>query len=100
MTVAMMGRRSIGFVLVVLVIGALVGTLVGTLLGGALPAGVVREFFLRSVELSLGGLLGGSSDAVTLDLGVFKLILGLACRFNFASLIGLAIAYYFLRYFR
>jgi len=78
----------------------MVGTLLGELLGYTLPEGVVKQFFLKSVEFSLGGLLGVENDAISLDLGVFTLIFGLRLKINFASLFGLATAYYFLRYFR
>lgn len=80
--------------------GAMVGTLLGELLGYILPEGVVKQFFLQSAEFSLGGLFGSETDAVSLDLGVFAVILGLRIKLNFAALFGLAAAYYLLRYFR
>jgi len=96
----MSNKRSIKLILIILFLGAMVGTVMGELLGYVLPEGVVKQFFLQSAEFSLGGLLGAENEAVSLDLGVFALILGLRIKLNFASLIGLATAYYFLRYFR
>jgi len=93
-------KRSIKILLTILFLGAMVGTLIGELLGYFLPEGVVKQFFLQSAEFSLGGLLGAENDAISLDLGVFAIIFGLRLKLNFASLIGLATAYYFLRYFR
>jgi len=80
-------------------LGAMVGTLLGELLGYILPEGVVKQFFLQSAEFSLRSL-GAENEAVSLDTGVFSLIFGFTIKLNFASMIGLAAAYYFLRYFR
>ena len=76
------------------------GTLVGELLGWILPAGVVKDFFLTSVTFDLGGLVGQESGVIILDLIMFTLKFGLSLKINFTSIIGLAGAYYFLRYFR
>lgn len=76
------------------------GTLVGELLGWILPAGVVKDFFLTSVSFDLGGLVGQDSGVIVLDLIMFTLKFGLSLKINFTSIIGLAGAYYFLRYFR
>ncbi|MEE9167651.1 MAG: DUF4321 domain-containing protein [Candidatus Neomarinimicrobiota bacterium] len=96
----MNSRRSIALIVVILFVGAIIGTLVGDLIAHVLPEGVVRQFFLQSAEFSLGGLAGSENDAISLDLGVFALIFGLRIKLSFAALLGLAAAYYFLRYFR
>ncbi len=96
----MSNKRSISLILIILFFGAMIGTLIGELLGYVLPEGVVKQFFLQSAEFSLGRLLGAENEAFALDLGVFALIFGLKIKLNFASLIGLATTYYFLRYFR
>ena len=96
----MSGKRNLKVVTLVLLAGAMVGTLFGDLVGFALPEGVVKQFFLQSTEFSLGGILGGENDAVSLNLGAIVLILGLKIRLNFATIFGLAASYYFLRYFR
>ena len=72
--------RSIGLIFLVLFFGAMMGTLLGELLGFLLPPGVVKDFFLTSVYFDLAGL--------------FEITI------NFASIIGLATAYYFLRFYR
>lgn len=92
--------RSLTLVLITLLIGAMGGTLVGELLGWILPAGVVKDFFLTSVTFDLGGLVGQESGVIILDLIMFTLKFGLSLKINFTSIIGLAGAYYFLRYFR
>tara|TARA_B100000424_G_scaffold41924_1_gene28405 strand:- start:4671 stop:4958 length:288 start_codon:yes stop_codon:yes gene_type:complete len=93
-------KRSLGIVVLILFFGTLIGTLIGELLGWILPDSVVREFFLRSVEFSLNGLSADESGVISLDFVMFSIQFGLQLTFNFTSIIGLAIAYYFLRYFR
>lgn len=98
--VAMASRRDLKVVILVLFVGAMIGTLFGNLVGFVLPEGVVKQFFLQSTEFSLGGLIGAPNDAISLDIGAIVLILGLKFRLNFATIFGLAVSYYFLRYFR
>ncbi|HJM11349.1 MAG TPA: hypothetical protein QGH71_00100 [Candidatus Marinimicrobia bacterium] len=96
----MVSRRDLKVVILVLFVGAIIGTLFGNLVGFVLPEGVVKQFFLQSTEFSLGGLIGAPNDAISLDIGAIVLILGLKFRLNFATIFGLAVSYYFLRYFR
>lgn len=95
-----MQKRSIHIIILVLFVGAMVGTLLGELLGWILPDGVVKSFFLTSITFDLGSTLGSQTNVVTLDLIMFTIRFGLSLKFNFTSLLGLATAYYFLRYFR
>ena len=76
------------------------GTLLGELLGFLLPPGVVKDFFLTAVYFDLAGLFGNATGVVTIDLVMFVLKFGLEITINFASIIGLATAYYFLRFYR
>ena len=92
--------RSIGLIFMVLIFGAMMGTLLGELLGFLLPPGVVKDFFLTSVYFNLAGLFGNATGVVTIDLVMFVLKFGLELTINFASIIGLATAFYFLRFFR
>ena len=92
-----MNKRSISIIVLVLFFGIFIGTLLGELLGWLLPESVVRDFFLKSVDFSLGGYRG---EAVSLDFIMFVLKFGLKVTFNFTSIIGFATSYYFLRYFR
>ena len=75
-----------------LTLGAIVGTLVGEILGFILPEGVVKQFFLLSKTLSVG--------PGTLNIIMLQLTLGLSITLNVISLIGIAIAYYLLRWWR
>jgi len=69
-------------------------------LGWILPEGVVKDFFLTSVTFDFAGLAGNESGVIVLDLIMFTLKIGLLLKINFTSIIGIAAAYYFLRYFR
>ena len=95
-----MAKRSIALITITLFVGAMAGTLTGELLGLILPEGVVRDFFLTGVSFNLGGLMGNDSGVIVLDMIMFTIQFGLAIKINFTSIIGLAGAYYFLRYFR
>ncbi len=85
-------KRSIGFIFVVLIIGSVVGTLFGNLLGVLLPEGVVKQFFLQTVNWGI--------SPVTLQFIVGSITFGLSIKLNISSVLGLAVAYYFLRFYR
>ena len=95
-----MNKRDMGMVVIILLFGTLFGTLSGELLGWLLPESVVKEFFLKSVEFNLGGIVGSETGVVMIDLIMLTVQFGLSLTFNFTSIIGFASAYYFLRYFR
>ena len=85
-------KRSIGLVFIGLIIGAALGTILGDVTALLLPEGVVKQFFLQSVSWGI--------SPFTVDLMVASITFGLRVKFNIASILGLATAYYFLRYFR
>lgn len=95
-----MRRRTLALVFTILMVGAMVGSIIGQCLGWLLPDSVVRDFFLLSVDFSLGGLAGNETSVINLDLGFLTIQFGLTLTINFTTIIGLATAYYFLRYFR
>jgi len=95
-----MTKRSITLIAITLFVGAMAGTLTGELFGWILPEGVVKDFFLTSVTFDLGGMAGYENGVIVLNLIMFTLKFGLSLKINFTSIIGLASAYYFLRYFR
>jgi len=84
--------RSVAILILAFILGAMIGTLLGEVLGMVLPDGVVRELFLRSVDISLG--------PSTLDLLIMNLTIGFSMSLNFSGVIGLGVSYYLLRYFR
>lgn len=95
-----MVKRSVSLIIIGLVAGAVIGSLIGVFFGWVLPEGVVKDFFLTGVNFDLAGIAGNESGVIVLNLVVIVLKFGLSIHFNFTTLIGLAISYYFLRYFR
>ena len=95
-----MSKRSVFLVALGILCGTLIGTLFGELLGLILPAGVVKDFFLTSINFDLAGIVGQEHGVIILDLNLVILKFGVSLKFNFTSLIGFATAYYLLRYFR
>jgi len=85
-----MRKKSLGWILVVIVLGAFIGTALGEVLAYILPQGVVKEFFLRSAIFSMG--------PATLNLVVFTFTLGFSFKLNVIGVIGIGIAAYFLRW--
>lgn len=76
----------------VLLIGAMLGGLFGELIKLGLPNGVVKDVFLRAINISFGPL--------PIDLLVFNIVIGLSLKINIVAVIGFATAYYLLRYWR
>lgn len=95
-----MKKRSFGFIALSLFIGAIIGSWIGSFFGWILPEGVVKLFFLTSINFNLAGLVGNESGVIVLDLIIITFKFGLSLAFNFTSLIGIATAYYFLRFLR
>jgi hypothetical protein len=71
--------RSIDLLLVLTVIGALLGSIVGEVLG-------------KSVPVLARGVSVGLDPAVTLDLYVFKFVVGFRMTLNVASAVGILLA--------
>ena len=85
-------RTTVILVIGVLVLGAMLGSLVGELIKMAVPDGVVKEVFLRSVDLMVG--------PGVLDLIMFSITIGFTIKLNFIGLLGMIAAYYLLRFWR
>lgn len=84
-------RRGAGFILLVLVGGALLGSALGQLVGVLLPQGVVRDFFVRAVT-------PGLTQPVTVDLLVMTLTLGFTLKLNIMALLGVVLTAYLLKW--
>ena len=95
-----MKNRDISLIAIGLIAGAIIGGVLGNLMGWMLPEGVVKDFFLTSFELDIGSSLGDEKGVVVIDLKIITLKFGLALSLNFTSVMGLAISYYILRFFR
>jgi len=85
-------KRNLLFVFLVLFVGAAAGTALSSFVGFTMPDGVVRDFFLNSKPLGW--------DPFTLNLQIITLTAGFTIDIGVASIIGMAFAWYFLRYFR
>ena len=95
-----MKKRKLHIIVLSLFIGAIFGGVVGNIFSLVLPESVVKDFFLTSITFDLGGLVDNDLGVFIIDLKVIVLKLGLSISFNFTSVIGIAIAYYILRYLR
>jgi len=85
-------KISIILVLGILLLGAMVGSLVGELLKMGIPDGVVKEVFLRSIDIMIGP---GMVDFI-----MFSITLGFTLKLNLIGILGIMVAYYLLRFWR
>ena len=88
-------RRSIAFISLVLFIGIITSSILSQLIGGMLPEGVVKEFLLTSRSIGWG-----IQPDNWIELFVIRFKTGLFIDISVVSLLGMVIAWYFLRYFR
>ena len=95
-----MQKRKVNIIVISLFIGAIFGSVFGNVFSLVLPESVVKDFFLTSINFDLAGLVGNDLGVIVIDLKVIVLKFGLSMSFNFTSVIGIAIAYYILRYLR
>ena len=95
-----MQKRKIHIIVISLFIGSIFGGVFGNIFSLVLPESVVKDFFLTSINFDLGGLVGSETGVIIINLRVIVLKFGLSMSFNFTSVIGIAIAYYILRYLR
>jgi hypothetical protein len=84
-------RKGAGYILLVLLGGALLGSALGQLVGVLLPQGVVRDFFVRAVT-------PGLTQPVTVDLLVLTLTFGFTLKLNIVALLGVVLAAYLLKW--
>jgi len=95
-----MKKRKLHIIVLSLFIGAIFGGVVGNIFSLVLPESVVKDFFLTSITFDLGGLVNNDLGVFVINLKIIVLKLGLSMSFNFTSVIGIAVAYYILRYLR
>ena len=95
-----MQKRKVHIIVISLYVGAIFGGVFGNIFSLVLPESVVKDFFLTSIKFDLGGLVNNEAGVLIIDLKVIVLKFGLSMSFNFTSVIGIAVAYYILRYLR
>ena len=88
-------KRNMAFIFLVLFIGIVTSSILSQIIGGILPEGVVKEFFLTSRSIGWG-----IQPNNWIDLFVFRFKTGLFIDISVISLLGMVIAWYFLRYFK
>lgn len=84
------GQRRVGFIILVLLVGAVIGSFLGELAGSFLPQGWLQ------ILLTRGPTVGLTSPA-TLDLHFLSVSLGLTLKVNLVALLGLILAAIILR---
>ncbi len=85
-----MRKKRIGWILLIIIVGALIGSALGEVLGLILPAGVVKDFFLRAAIFRVG--------PAEINLLVLSFTLGFKLKLNVIGVIGIFLAAYFLRW--
>lgn len=85
-----MRKKSLVFIIFIIIIGALIGTAIGEVIGILVPQGVVQDFFLKSASASIG--------PGTLDIILLTITLGFSFKLNVMGVIGILIAAYALRW--
>ncbi len=85
-----MKKRSWIFYIVVLFVGALIGSALGEVVAFLIPAGVVKQFFLKAATASVG--------PGTINIIILSLTFGFSVKVNIMGIIGILIAAYALRW--
>lgn len=84
-------HKSTGMLVIVLLIGLLVGTTVGHILGALLPSNnVANKVLVTSFKYKF--------PPTTVNLIIFSFTFGFTLDFNFISILGIIIAWYYYKY--
>ncbi|MFH1825246.1 MAG: DUF4321 domain-containing protein [Candidatus Firestonebacteria bacterium] len=79
-------KGSLGFYIIVLIVGAVIGTVLGEVIGSLIPKdGIIHDFFVTGVTL-------GITKPLEVDLKFFALVVGLTIKLTVSSVIGILIA--------
>ncbi len=85
-----MNRKNFWTIILIIFLGALIGSALGELVAYLIPAGVVKEFFLKSAVAQFG--------PATLNLVILTFTLGFSFKLNVIGIIGIIIAAYLLKW--
>ena len=88
-------KRSISFILLVLLFGVIAGSILSQFIGVFFPDGVVKDFFLTSNSIGWG-----INPNNWIDLFVIRIKTGFFVDISVVSILGMGISWYFLRYFK
>jgi len=84
-------KKSLGYIILILVLGAFIGSVFGEVIGLILPDGVVKDFFTKSVKDEIG--------PATINLNLLTFTIGFAFKLNVIGVVGIVIAAYLLRWY-
>ena len=87
-----MRRIKFGVLILIIFLGIIIGSAFGELIGLILPDGVVKNFFLISVNTGI--------SPTVIDLNLIKFTLGFTFKLNVIGIIGIAIATYMLKWYK
>ena len=90
-----MKRKSIIFVLSVIILGMLLGTIFSLFIGNILPEGNIKDFFLLTKSMGFGATENNWSD-----FGFLRFKLGFFIDISVLSILGVFVSWYILRYFK
>ena len=88
-------KRSISFILLVLLFGVIVGSIFSQFIGAFFPEGVVKDFFLTSNSIGWG-----IDPNNWIDLFVIRIKTGFFVDISVVSILGMGVSWYFLRYLK
>ena len=91
MAIKLSRKKSLGLIILILVLGALIGSALGEIIGLVLPEGVVKQFFIKSVT--------GTAGPATLNVVVFSFTIGFSIKLNVIGVVGIIIAAYLVRWY-
>ena len=90
-----MYKKSIYFILSVMLLGCIISSAFSMFIGYIIPDGVVRDFFILSQSFGFG-----QNPNNWINLGPLRFKLGLFFDVSILSIIGIFISWYILRYFK
>ena len=88
-------KRPIFLIFLILFFGIVVGSILSQVAATIFPDGVVKDFFIMSKAIGWG-----AQENNWVDLDIIRFKTGFFVDVSVVSILGLAIAWYFLRYFR
>tara|TARA_B100001029_G_C15062623_1_gene459923 strand:- start:3735 stop:4019 length:285 start_codon:yes stop_codon:yes gene_type:complete len=88
-------KRSIFLLFLIIFFGAVCGSILSQFVSTIMPEGVVKEFFLSSHSFGWG-----ANQNNWVDLSAIRFKTGLYVDISIASIIGMIVSWYFLRYFK
>ena len=87
-----MRRLKFGVLILIIFLGLLIGSALGEILGFVLPDGVVKNFFLVSINAGI--------KPTEIDFNIIKFTFGFLFKLNVVGILGIAIASYMLKWYK